>query len=161
MRSCKPSDDNDLQLYFDELIEMLLEVLDESAVPESDHGNRTVMCQGLDNQAGRTTSVRIDIRRGFPRARSRSPRRQVGESPMPQAAAEPHVESPDYPPDYTPVGESYPGWVQVNTGGNMERVFVKDGSVVWGDWKDKQWLFHATPDRHPSDWDDMGFHPGL
>ena len=41
-----------------------------------------------------------------------------------------------------PVGESYPGWVQVtvNTGGNMERVFVQAGSIVWGDWKHKQLL---------------------
>ena len=66
VRSCKPSDDDDLQLYFDELIEMLLEVLDESVVPES-HGNRTVTWQQRD-QAGHTTSVRIDIHRGVPPA---------------------------------------------------------------------------------------------
>ena len=139
------------------------------------NGELTVTWTNTD-RAGRSSFVHI-----VHRARSRSPRRQVGESPVPQAAAEPPAESPEDPPTASesdpliqaepPVSESYPwwvqanksypGWVQVNTGGNMERVFVQTGSVIWGDWKDKQWLFHATPTRHPCDWEDMGPHPGL
>ena len=67
--------------YVNELIEMLLEVLDGS---ESD-GDRTFTWKKHD-KAGRSTSVHICVHR----ARSRSPRRQVGE---PQAAANPHAES--------------------------------------------------------------------
>ena len=153
LHSRNPNDDNGVDKLLDTPFNGLSNL----------NADRTVMWTTTD-RAGRSSSVRI-----VHRARSRSPRRQVGEAPMPQAAAEPHAESPDYTPGPhiipctpdPPVGESYPGWVQVNTGGNMERVFVKDGSIVWGDWKHKQWLFHATPDRHPSDWDDMGFHPGL
>ena len=84
VRSCNPSDDNGVEnasWYVNELDEMLVEVLDGS---ESD-GDRTVTCKQHDT-AGRSTSVHTCV----PRARSRSPRRQVGE---PHAAANPHAES--------------------------------------------------------------------
>ena len=70
--------------YLNELCESLLEVLDESPQSESD-GDHTVTWK-IHDAAGRSTSVHICVHR----ARSRSPRRQVGE---PQAAANPHAES--------------------------------------------------------------------
>ena len=92
VRSCNPSDDNhgvvinvsdSESWYANELSELLLdsEALDGS---EAD-GDRTVTCKQHDT-AGRSTSVHTCV----PRARSRSPRRQVGE---PHAAANPHAES--------------------------------------------------------------------
>ena len=85
VRSCNPSDDNygvelssETREYVDELIELLLDALESDADPiigsESD-GDRIV-----------AWSAHVCVHR----ARSRSPRRQVGE---PQAAANPHAES--------------------------------------------------------------------
>ena len=141
VRGCNPSNDDATETvswYLNLLCESLLEQLDEFPQDESD-----ILTWKTHDAAGRSTSVHICVHR----ARSRSPRRQVGEAPMPQAAANPHAESPEDPPMMSsppsaqaepPVGESYPGWVQVNTGGNMERVFVQAGSG-------QQWLVHATP----------------
>ena len=87
VRSCNPSGDNhppSVSWYLNELCESLREVLDESPQSESD-GDRLVTWEKHD-AAGRSTSVHICVHR----ARSRSPRRQVGE---PQAAANPHAES--------------------------------------------------------------------
>ena len=83
VRSCNPSDVKNVSesWYANELSEMLIEALDE---PES-AGDRTVTWKKHD-KAGHNTSVHICV----PRARSRSPRRQVGE---PQAAANTHAES--------------------------------------------------------------------
>ena len=91
VRSCNPSNNDQwlcetVSLYFDELIERLLELLDAfpEANAESD-GDRTVTWYE-GGAGGRSTSVHIRVDRG----RSRSPRRQGGE---PQAAAIPHAES--------------------------------------------------------------------
>ena len=96
VRSCNPSDDNlilygvelhhETRLYVDALIELLLDALESDASEsESDHGDHIVACKKR-NKAGCRTSVHICVHR----ARSRSPRRQVGE---PHAAANPHAES--------------------------------------------------------------------
>jgi hypothetical protein len=83
VRSCNPSDVKNVSesWYVNELSELLMEALDE---PES-AGDRTVTWKKHD-KGGHITSVLTCV----PRARSRSPHRQVGE---PQAAANPHAES--------------------------------------------------------------------
>ena len=90
VRSCNPSNNDQwlcetVSLYFDELIERLLELLDAfpEANAESD-GDRTV--KWYEGGAG-GRSVHIRVHRG----RSRSPRRQVICEPPP--AVIPHAES--------------------------------------------------------------------
>ena len=82
MHSC-PKDDNgvkhisDSESWYDkQMNEMLLEAL--NGLSESD-GELTVTWTNTD-RAGRSTSVQICV----PRARSHSPRRRIGKSPMPR-----------------------------------------------------------------------------
>ena len=93
VRSRNPSDDNhgvvnasdSESWYTNEMGELLLDSQTEALDGSEADGDRTVTRKKNDT-AGRSTSVHTCV----PRARSRSPRRQVGE---PHAAANPHAES--------------------------------------------------------------------
>ena len=81
-------------------------------------------------------------------ARSRSPHGGRGHEPV-------------LPAQSTDPGDQFPysNWCEVNVGGDLERIFVRNGDTLWGDYRGHQWIFHASSSAHPSSWQDMGRHP--
>ena len=61
---------------------------------------------------------------------------------------------PDEQEDEWPWGN----WVEINTGGDMERCFVKAGAEMWTDWRGHQWYKVAQHGQHASEWHDCGPH---
>ena len=61
---------------------------------------------------------------------------------------------PDEPEDQWP----WVNWVEINTGGDMERCFVKAGTKMWADWRGHQWYRVAQQGQRMSEWHDCGPH---
>ena len=65
-----------------------------------------------------------------------------------------YEQTPDEQEDEWPWGN----WVEINTGGDTERCFVKAGTKMWADWRGHQWYRVAQHGQRASEWHDCGPH---
>ena len=130
-----------------------------NADPPVSHAAPTTMA---DQPAGHAATPLDDEWQDAAPACSRSRSR----APTPQRSGRGHApvlpaQSSSWQDPRIGAGDQFPfsNWCEVNVGGDLGRIFVRNGDTVWGDDKGHQWIFHASSGAHPSSWQDMGRHP--